>query len=331
MLASRNRPRGSAARRSHRRRGRLAGGLRPQENADLDNGRKLFIEKCGTCHALTEAARRPTSGPTSTPPSAGARATGWTRTRSRASSRPRSRTRASPTPTTPAYMPARARQGQDADDVAAYVASVAGVPGIEPPIPPGRAGRPGVPRQRLQRAATRSRPPARPAPSGPNLDETLARQDAAEIEESIVDPDAEIAQGFADGIMPATYGETSIPQRPRATSSSSCSQRPAGKSSRPSAAQCVAPPLASASRSTTTWVTGRSTRLAGPLHDAALEPRRALRRVGGDDQLVGRRSAQRVLDRDVGVGVADRLPGPRARPPAIAATEASQALRRRPR
>ena len=26
-----------------------------QENADLDNGRTMFVEKCGTCHAFKEA------------------------------------------------------------------------------------------------------------------------------------------------------------------------------------------------------------------------------------------------------------------------------------
>ena len=42
---------------------------------------------------------------------------------------------------------------------------------------------------------------------GPNLDETLAGKDAAFILESIVDPDAEIAPGFAAGIMPRDYGD----------------------------------------------------------------------------------------------------------------------------
>ena len=65
----------------------------------------------------------------------------WTRTRSRASSRRRSRTRARPRPRTPSvYMPADLVSGQDAENVAAYVASVAGVPGIEPPVAPGGPG-----------------------------------------------------------------------------------------------------------------------------------------------------------------------------------------------
>jgi mono/diheme cytochrome c family protein len=42
---------------------------------------------------------------------------------------------------------------------------------------------------------------------GPNLDEVLQGQDAAFIEESIVDPNAQVAEGFSEGIMPQDYGE----------------------------------------------------------------------------------------------------------------------------
>jgi mono/diheme cytochrome c family protein len=42
--------------------------------------------------------------------------------------------------------------------------------------------------------------------TGPNLDETLQGKDAAFIEESIVDPNAEVASGFAENVMPQDYG-----------------------------------------------------------------------------------------------------------------------------
>jgi mono/diheme cytochrome c family protein len=42
---------------------------------------------------------------------------------------------------------------------------------------------------------------------GPNLDETLGGKDAAFIRESIVNPDAEVAEGFSEGLMPGTYGD----------------------------------------------------------------------------------------------------------------------------
>jgi cytochrome c oxidase subunit 2 len=41
---------------------------------------------------------------------------------------------------------------------------------------------------------------------GPNLTEALKGKDAAFIHQSIVDPNAVIAQGFSPNIMPQTYG-----------------------------------------------------------------------------------------------------------------------------
>ena len=43
---------------------------------------------------------------------------------------------------------------------------------------------------------------------GPDLDKTLAGKDAAYIERSIVDPNAEIAAGYLEGVMPTIYGDT---------------------------------------------------------------------------------------------------------------------------
>ena len=43
---------------------------------------------------------------------------------------------------------------------------------------------------------------------GPNLDQALAGKDAAFIEKSITDPNAEIAKGYAKGIMPTNFGQT---------------------------------------------------------------------------------------------------------------------------
>jgi cytochrome c oxidase subunit 2 len=47
--------------------------------------------------------------------------------------------------------------------------------------------------------------------TGPDLDEGLADRDAAFIEESIVDPAAEITPGFSPGIMPPNYEQTLQP------------------------------------------------------------------------------------------------------------------------
>ena len=44
---------------------------------------------------------------------------------------------------------------------------------------------------------------------GPNLNESLAPDDNAEgIEEMIVNPEAEIVEGYPRGVMPQTYGQT---------------------------------------------------------------------------------------------------------------------------
>jgi cytochrome c oxidase subunit 2 len=42
---------------------------------------------------------------------------------------------------------------------------------------------------------------------GPNLDENLKGRDADFVRQSIVDPDAMIAEGFQPGVMPQTYGD----------------------------------------------------------------------------------------------------------------------------
>lgn len=48
---------------------------------------------------------------------------------------------------------------------------------------------------------------------GPNLDAELADKDEAFIETSIIDPSAEVVEGFGDGIMPADYGEVIPPDQ----------------------------------------------------------------------------------------------------------------------
>ena len=48
--------------------------------------------------------------------------------------------------------------------------------------------------------------------TGPDLDEVLPGQSEAEIEESIVDPNAKIAQGYPANVMPQTFKETIQPE-----------------------------------------------------------------------------------------------------------------------
>jgi cytochrome c oxidase subunit 2 len=47
---------------------------------------------------------------------------------------------------------------------------------------------------------------------GPNLDEVLPGQTAAQVEESIVDPNAKVETGFPANVMPSTFKSSLSPQ-----------------------------------------------------------------------------------------------------------------------
>lgn len=49
--------------------------------------------------------------------------------------------------------------------------------------------------------------------TGPDLDESLAGDDAASVRQAIVEPDAEIEQGFSPGVMPQTYEDQLSPKQ----------------------------------------------------------------------------------------------------------------------
>jgi mono/diheme cytochrome c family protein len=49
--------------------------------------------------------------------------------------------------------------------------------------------------------------------TGPNLDESLAGKDAAYVEQAIVDPNAEVAEGYGPGVMPQTYEQQFSPEQ----------------------------------------------------------------------------------------------------------------------
>jgi mono/diheme cytochrome c family protein len=182
------------------------------EDADLDRGQALFTAQCGTCHTLTAAGSTANIGPNLDAAFARARADGMDSDTiegvvQKQIAHPR-------TPNVPAgtqeytatYMPPDLVEGQDAEDVATYVASVAGVPGIKPPQLGSPAqvftDRCGI-CHTLNAAGTT-------ATTGPDLDQVLAGKNAAYIEKQIVDPNSEIAQGYGPNIMPDDF-ETVLP------------------------------------------------------------------------------------------------------------------------
>jgi mono/diheme cytochrome c family protein len=188
-----------------------ASGCDLNENADVDNGRQLFIEKCGTCHYLKEAGTTGNTGPDLDAAFAAAREAGMDEDTIEGVVLDQIEHPRETDPDDPSYMPPGLVTGSDAKDVATYVASVAGVPGIEPPEAPGGPG--GQVFADNGCGACHTFAAAESAgTTGPNLDEGLQGQSTQQIEESIVDPDAEITQGFQAGVMPDNYGDTIDPK-----------------------------------------------------------------------------------------------------------------------
>jgi mono/diheme cytochrome c family protein len=180
-------------------------------SADEERGRTLFVQKCGTCHALAQAGTTAQIGPDLDHAFAAARAVGQTDDTVEGIvvaqvENPR------PSTANPAVsMPANIVTGQDLEDVAAYVGEYAGVPGA---APPEVAGGPGA--QVFANNGCGGCHTLAAASSGgtvgPNLDEVLPGMSAAMVEQSIVDPNAEIAKGFPPDVMPATYKQTLTPK-----------------------------------------------------------------------------------------------------------------------
>jgi mono/diheme cytochrome c family protein len=182
-----------------------------QEDADLERGRDLFIAKCGTCHTLAEAGTTAEVGPNLDNAFAASREKGMDQDTIEGVVQHQIENPRPAEPDQPEiYMPAELVTGEDSENVAAYVGSVAGVPGIEPPIAPGGPGGQvfadnGCGSCHTLEAAGSS------GTAGPNLDEELPGMKPDQIEESIVDPGAEIVAGF-DDIMPKEYESVITPE-----------------------------------------------------------------------------------------------------------------------
>jgi len=107
--------------------GNLGGGGVVGAGGDTSNGKQLFVERCGSCHTMSDAGTSGTIGPNMDDAFAGSREQGFAES-----------TFADVVRWQIAYpgiglgMPAGLVTGQDADDVAAYVARYAGNPDIEP-------------------------------------------------------------------------------------------------------------------------------------------------------------------------------------------------------
>ncbi len=212
----------------------LGGCAVKHETGNLVTGKQLFVTKCGACHTLSHASTTGDIGPNLDDAFRQDRADGvkstsieglinyWVQY-----------------PNTEGAMPAGLVTGQDATDVAAYVAAVAAQPGqdtgalatavqatVAPTAADGKTIFTGVGGcgscHTLAAAGTTGT-------VGPNLD-TRLKSDCASpqstpirgstleecIHKAIVDPYAYIPSGYASGIMPNTFGKTLSPSQVQA-------------------------------------------------------------------------------------------------------------------
>jgi len=176
---------------------------------DLDKGQQLFTQKCGSCHTLTGAGTNGTVGPNLDYAFKEARANGQdSDTFAGVIKAQVENPRPATAEQSDVYMPPKIVEGDDLDDVAAYVASVAGVPGIKPPVfaPPQFFATNCGGCHTLSQAGTTGT-------TGPNLDEALPGQSVQQITQDIADPNAQITPGYQPNVMPQNFGQTLTPDQ----------------------------------------------------------------------------------------------------------------------
>ncbi len=176
-------------------------------SADTARGRTLFVQKCGTCHSLAQAGTTAQIGPNLDHAFAAARAVGQDSDTVEGIVKDQVSYPRPENGNPAASMPADIVTGQDLDDVAAYVGEFAGVPGAAPPKVEGGPGAQVFANNGCGGCHTFAAAGSGGV-TGPDLDESLAPGDStALIEEMIVDPNAEIVQGYRANVMPSNFGE----------------------------------------------------------------------------------------------------------------------------
>ena len=183
-----------------------------RDEPDLTNGKALFTQDCGSCHVLSRAGTQGQTGPSLDDAFRAALAAGMTRETiegivHKQILHPRKNSQ----------MPAGLVEGQDADDVAAYVAFAAHKSG-EDGGALAQAGLAGATTgeqiftaagcagcHKLTKAGANGT-------IGPSLDDLASSPDVKGnpedyVKESILDPDKVVAQGFNAGVMPSFDGK----------------------------------------------------------------------------------------------------------------------------
>ena len=181
------------------------------ETGNTDRGRQLFVSKCGTCHVLSQAATTGTQGPDLDAAFAQARADGMDADTIAGVVKAQVENPRPSTSDPSVSMPPHIVTGDDLDDVATYVGEVAGNPAVKPPTfaggPGGQVfGENGCGSCHTLAAAGST------GTTGPDLDKVLPGMSAAQIKQSITDPNAKISAGYPPNVMPSTFGQTITPK-----------------------------------------------------------------------------------------------------------------------
>jgi mono/diheme cytochrome c family protein len=182
-----------------------------REENDLSNGKALFTQECGTCHILGRAGTQGRTGPDLDAAFRTAIGDGMNRETVEGIVHKQILN-----PRMNSAMPAELVSGEDAKDVAAYVAyaaaragedegalAQAGLAGATTGEQIFTAGGCGGCHTLAKANATGS--------IGPSLEDLAAAAGDASpedyVREAILDPDAEVAEGFQPGVMPAFEGD----------------------------------------------------------------------------------------------------------------------------
>jgi mono/diheme cytochrome c family protein len=181
-----------------------------RDEPDLTNGKAQFVQQCGSCHVLERAGTQGTQGPSLDAAFQAALADGFDRDTVEGIVKDQVAN-----PRVDSVMPANLVTGDDARDVAAYVAYATDRPGEDE----GALAQAGLAGARSGEQIFTAAgcggchtfgPAGTQGNIGPSLDDLASAAGNMPPEEfvrqSILDPDAQVAQGFNSGVMPSFEG-----------------------------------------------------------------------------------------------------------------------------
>jgi sulfur oxidation c-type cytochrome SoxX len=181
-----------------------------RDENDLSNGKALFTERCGSCHILGRAGTQGRTGPDLDAAFRAALGDGMNRETVQGIVHDQILN-----PRQNSAMPAELVTGEDAEDVAAYVAFASARPGQDQ----GALAQAGLAGARTGDqiftaagcGACHTLAKANATGNiGPSLDDLAAAAGDGSpedyVRESVLDPDAEVAEGFQPGVMPSYEG-----------------------------------------------------------------------------------------------------------------------------